>query len=268
MVFNIWETLQEQAFQKSKSLSDENFIVRALWKAEVILQHEVMHRVSRYYAILAVTTGQGCCHYATDVQLDQNIVGQDARKYIAVKNGVSIALLDSIYSSFPGQAYRVYELHGSPAEKADKRSSLIVEEGARLLEGKNGKEIRVVNVGVVGAIVKKLSDRGYHTFATDLDENIIGQSLYGVTIESGQKTIEYVQSCDLALVTGMTLATDTLDEIVSAAQQSGTKLLLFAETGANFAGEYCRTIGIDTVIAEPFPFYVHQGMSTIAVYRK
>ena len=267
-MIDIWSRLTEQALQKSKSFSDDVFTTRALWKAEVILQHEIIHKVSRYYAILAVTTGQGCCHYATDVLLDKNIVGEDARNYIAVKSGISIALLDSIYSVFPKQPYKIHELFGSPADKADKRSSLIVDEGARLLTGKKNKDIKVVNVGVVGDIIEKLCARGYRTFATDLDDTIIGQSLHGVAIESGRKTVEYVKNCDLALVTGMTLATNTLDEIVTAARQAGTKLLLFAETGANFAEEYCRTIGIDTVISEPFPFYVHQGMSTIAVYRK
>ena len=267
-MINIWRTLTEQAWQKSKALPDNRFNIRALWKAQVILQHELINKVSCYYAILAVTTGQGCCHYATDVYLDKTIIGKDARQFITTKNGVSIALLDSIYAAFPQHPHQVHELHGSPAEKADERSSLIVAEGIRLLAGKKKKGMRVVNIGVVEDVIRKLCDQGYQTFATDLDENLIGQSLNGVTIESGHKTVEYVRNCDLALVTGMTLATDTLDEIVAAAQQAGTKLLLFAETGANFAAEYCQTIGIDTVISEPFPFYVHQGMSTIAVYRK
>jgi hypothetical protein len=45
-------------------------------------------------------------------------------------------------------------------------------------------------------------------------------------------------------------------------------LLLFAETGANFGEEYCRTMGIDTVVSEPFPFYIFQGTSTIEVHRR
>jgi hypothetical protein len=65
----------------------------------------------------------------------------------------------------------------------------------------------------------------------------------------------------------MTLATDSLDLIISEARQAGTKLLIFAETGANFGEEYCRTLGVDTVVSEPFPFYIFQGLSTIEVYR-
>jgi hypothetical protein len=55
---------------------------------------------------------------------------------------------------------------------------------------------------------------------------------------------------------------------VDEAQKAGTKLLLFAETGANFGEEYCRSIGVDAVVSEPFPFYIFQGVSTIEVYRR
>jgi outer membrane protein assembly factor BamB len=73
---------------------------------------------------------------------------------------------------------------------------------------------------------------------------------------------------DLAIVTGMTIFNDSLEEIVEVAQSRGTKLLMFCETGANFAEEYCRSIGVDTVVSELFPFYIFQGTSTIEVYRR
>lgn len=265
---NIWEALREQALEQSKDMADNLFTVRALWKSEVILQHELFHQVSRYFSYLAITTGQGCCHFPDDLPLKMDIVGKDARQYLSHKDGVSIALLDSIYSNFPSQPYQTHELHGSPAVKTRLRSALIVDEAARLVAHKKNRDVRVVNVGAVDDIVRILGERGCQTFATDMDETLIGQNLHGTAIESGQKTTEYVKNCDLAIVTGMTLATNSLDEIVTTAREAGTKLLVFAETGANFADTYCRTIGIDTVISEPFPFYVHQGVTTINVYRK
>jgi hypothetical protein len=43
---------------------------------------------------------------------------------------------------------------------------------------------------------------------------------------------------------------------------------MFAETGANFAREYCN-YGIDLVVSEPFPFYmVSNGESLIDIYRR
>jgi hypothetical protein len=43
---------------------------------------------------------------------------------------------------------------------------------------------------------------------------------------------------------------------------------MFAETGANFGEEYCRTIGVDVVVSEPFPFYIFQGVTRIEIYRR
>ena len=55
---------------------------------------------------------------------------------------------------------------------------------------------------------------------------------------------------------------------IEAARESDTRLLVFAETGAFFGPEYCRTVGIDTVVSEPFPFYIFQGVSRIEVHRR
>lgn len=65
----------------------------------------------------------------------------------------------------------------------------------------------------------------------------------------------------------MTLATDTLDQILEAAQENDTRVLVFAETGANLGEALCR-LGVDTVVGEPFPFYIFHGTSQINVYRR
>ena len=65
----------------------------------------------------------------------------------------------------------------------------------------------------------------------------------------------------------MTLATEALDDLVSTAKRFGTKTIVFAETGANFGEGYCRSIGIDVTVSEPFPFYIFQGLTTIEIYR-
>jgi len=266
---DIFEILRDQALKKSSTSKDEDFIIRGLWKADVIIKLDIIERIARYNSVIAQTVGQGCCHCDTDVSLDPNLIGKDAREFISSRNCISIALLDSIFSSIPKRPQRVYELKGTLGEKIDKRSSIVLKESERLLKDLKGKEIRVVNVGFVGDFVKKLKGENYLTFATDLNEDVIGQSAYGVTIESGTtKTLEYVKNCDLAIITGMAISTNTLDDIVEAAKRHGTRLVIFAETGANFAEEYCRSVGIDVAISEPFPFYVHQGVSRIEVYRR
>lgn len=265
---DIFATLREQALKKRASFKDDDFIIRALWKADVIIKMDITGGISQYTSIIAQTTGQGCCHCSKNISLEQNLIGKDARKFISSKNCTSIALLDSIYSSIPRTPQQVYELKGSLSEKTDKRSAVVTAEAEQLLKDKNSEKLRVVNVGVVGDFIKKLQEKNYQTFATDLNESIIGKSIHGVGIAHGSKTLEYIKNCDLAIITGMTLATDTLDEIVSTGKDYGTRFIMFAETGANFAEEYCHTIGIDAVISEPFPFYVHQGISKIEVYRR
>ncbi len=66
----------------------------------------------------------------------------------------------------------------------------------------------------------------------------------------------------------MTLTTHAAGDIVDVCREHDTKVVMFAETGANFGEEYCQTIGIDAVVSEPFPFYIFQGMSRIEIYRR
>jgi len=135
------------------------------------------------------------------------------------------------------------------------------------LERCKSKNPKVVNVGAIGNFIKELRQRDIEVFATDFHSSLVGETLHGVQIEHGGGTLEYVKKCDLALVTGMTLATGTLESIIKTAGDCGTKLVMFCETGANFAEEYCK-YGVDVVVSEPFPFYAFQGVSKIEVFRR
>jgi hypothetical protein len=212
--------------------------------------------------------GQGCCYCTGDDERGRELVGQDARTIIKDKTCISIAVLDALYSSVPRNPATVHQLSGTPIEKTALRTAVIVDEAKRLaaLIGKSCP--RVVNVGVVGNVIRELKGCGYSVLATDLERDLVGTTVHGVPVEDGTRTFDYVRDSDLAIVTGMTIATDTLELILAEARRSGTRLLLFAETGANFGEEYCRTMGIDTVVSEPFPFYIFQGTSTIEVHRR
>jgi hypothetical protein len=265
---SIFSVLREQALAKSRDLKDEEFLIRGLWKTDLIFKPNVNERTFKYTYVLAQTIGQGCCYCTPDVTIDPGLLGQDAREVIREKNPVSIAVLDSIYSGLPHNPQQVHKLCCDSVEKTALRNSIIVQEAERLLAGINNKRAKVVNVGLVGDLVRRLCADDRYICATDFDEAVIGKSLHGVTVESGLKTVERVGECDLAIVTGMTIFNDSLEEIVEVAQSRGTKLLMFCETGANFAEEYCRSIGIDTAVSEPFPFYIFQGTTHIEVYRK
>lgn len=265
---DIFSTLREQALRKTADRPEEDFVVRGLWKIDLRFRPNVHERIFNYSVMLAQTLGQGCSYCSPAACLDDDVIGKDAREIVAQKSCRNIAILDSIYSTIVRRPQETHEFRGTSVEKADRRNRIIVEETERLLQSFGSTAPRVVNVGVVGNVIRQIRERGYQVLATDFDETIIGTSFQGVTVESGTKTLDFVKNCEVAIVTGMTLSTDSLDEIVDVAHQHGTRLLLFAETGANFGEEYCRTIGIDAVVSEPFPFYIFQGVSTIEVYRK
>ena len=127
---------------------------------------------------------------------------------------------------------------------------------------------RILNVGVLGNLIKGLADKGYSVVATDLEDGIIGTSVHGTRIDHGSRTYHHIADADVAVITGMTLTTDAMGDIIETCKTQGTKIVIFAETGANFGEEYCATLGVDSVVSELFPFYIFQGVSTIEVYRK
>ncbi len=267
-MIDVFQTLKDQALRKTSDFKDEDFLVRGLWKIELLFKPTVHERAFNYTVLLAQTLGQGCCYSDPDHALDPGLLGRDARDHIGGRGCTSIALLDSIYASIPKHPTETHELRGNSVQKTQSRNSILVAEAERLIASCRGRDVHLVNVGVVGDLIKKLKDKGHSVFATDLDEQLVGKDLHGVHVEHGSRTLDYVKCCDIAIVTGMALSTNTLDEIFATAQENDTRILLFAETGANFAEEYCCTIGIDTVVSEPFPFYIFQGVSTIEVYRR
>jgi uncharacterized protein (DUF4213/DUF364 family) len=124
-------------------------------------------------------------------------------------------------------------------------------------------------VGVVGDVILRLAaETQFEVSAFDYAPDLVGSRVHGVAVQNGRRTLAGVRAADVALVTGMTLWNGSLDRILGTARRAGTKLVLFAETGAHFAEEYCR-MGVDCVVSEPFPFYlVCGGPSTLNVHRR
>jgi len=269
-MIDIFDILKEQALRKTAHLPPETFTVRGLWKVDLAFRPNPDERTFRYNFLVAQTMGQGSCYCDKELDINEGLLGKDAREIISEMSCYEIALLDSIYASVPRSPAQVHELRGNSVEKAVTRGAIIVDEVERLLErmGAVPQETTVVNVGLVGNLIKALREKRYNVRATDLDSKIIGTSIHGVTVEDGAKTYQAVRDADVAVITGMTLTTDALNDIVHVCQEHQTKLVMFAETGANFGDEYCRTIGVDVVVSEPFPFYIFQGVTTIEIYRR
>ena len=265
---DVYEVLRTRLPERAAGFSDEDYLIRGVWKVELAFRPNPAERTFCYTFWLVMTRGQGCCYCTGDDERGRELVGTDARELIRDRTCISIAALDSLYASVARAPAAVHDLSGTPVEKTLARTGIIVDEAARLLAGVTGRPPRVVNVGVVGNVIRELGARGCAVTATDLERDTVGMVIHGVLVEDGTRTFDRVREADLAVVTGMTIATDSLGLIIDEAARAGTKLLVFAETGANFGEEYCRTLGVDTVVAEPFPFYIFQGPSRIEVYRR
>lgn len=262
------DELRNQILGLGKGHSDDEFTIRGLWKTELLFKPNENERTFEYTYLLIQTIGQGCSYCCDKACIDSELVGQDARTVVSEHSCMRIATLDAIFSVFDRHPVRTYLIDGTSIDKTVQRTRIVVDEVMSLLDGVSAKRApRVVNVGVVGNFIRLLAGKGVKMFATDLDEGLIGKEIHGTKVEDGDCTLPRVADSDLALVTGMTLTNGSFNQIFETAKESGTKLVMFNETGANLGESLCR-LGVDSVISEPFPFYIFQGQSRIDIYRR
>lgn len=254
--------------RRSAGRSRDDFRLRGMWRVDYRLRPNEWERDLAFTMIYAQTLWQGCCYVnyqAGDV--DDAHLGQDVREIRTSDVATQIALLDAGYASLPSSPARQYEYGGSAPEKAMERGRIVVGEAVRLMGG-TVRGARVVQIGVMGNFVHQLAELGADVVGSDFDPAIVGHAVAGVPVSHGSETLNLIKTADLAIATGMTLSTGTLADIIDTAQQSGTKLVLFAATGSHLGEEYCRTFGVDVVLSEPQPQYMFQGESTILVHSK
>lgn len=264
----IYRVLRDQALEKSRDFPDDDFMIRGLWKVDLAFKPNVHERTFRYAFLVSQTVGQGSCYCDKELVIDEELIGKDAREVIAERDCYSISLLDSLYASIPKNPYRVHEIRGTSIEKASLRNQILMDEVVSVLDTVKADNPKVLNVGVLGNLIRGLADKGYSVVATDLEERIVGTSIHGTRIDHGSKTFHHIAESDVAVITGMTLTTDAMGDIIEICKEKNTKIVVFAETGANFGEEYCTTLGVDSVVSELFPFYIFQGVSTIEIHRR
>lgn len=257
----------------SRELGDDQFIIRGLWAVDCLFKPNIKERTFNYKFIVAQTIGQGCAYSTVmnyDVKYLESIMGKNYFDLKLEDKALEVAILDSIFSTLQGEPDERIELSGTSVSKAEQRARIVVNEAIRLIdegEIKNGTPM-VSNIGVVGNMIKELLDEGVDVVGSDYDPQIVGKKLFGkAEIIHGDNTLDIIQRSDVAIITGMTLTTDTLDEIIATAQSHNTKLVMFAETGSNL-GEFYVNNGVDCVVGEPFPFYIFQGKTQINIFRK
>lgn len=254
---------------KSKGLPDESFLIRGLWRTDLLFRPNPAERTFNYTYLLVQTVREGACYCSTIPLLAEGfyLLGQDCRTAEFKYRCFEVAALDAMFSAFEKHPDETKTMTGTSAEKALWRSRIIADEVLRQLELLGAERPRVVNVGVIGNLVKMLTERGIDVVGTDEDPTLVGAEIDGIPVYGEERTVELVEECDVAVMTGMIISTDTMEEIFAAARRGRTRLVMFCETGANLCEEYVK-LGVDSAIAEPFPFYIFGGPTKIDLYRK
>ncbi len=209
-----------------------------------------------------------CFREAREIPLE--VLGLDARNVITEDKCLEIAILDAAFGSLPNSPSSVFWLTGTSANKSNARTTLLIGEINRLFSRSNNSKRTptITMVGAVGNVLRELSMiENAQIYTTDFDESLIGKRLGGVIVEHGLKTLERLAQSDIGLITAMTLATNTFQDIIKLSSANGTKLIMFAETGSHFSSELIN-MGIDTIVAEEFPFYMFPGKTKVSIFRK
>jgi hypothetical protein len=263
------QKLGEIGRKKSEGLPDELFTIRGLWRTDLLFRPNPTERTFNYTYLLVQTAGEGACYCDNIPALKEgfSLLGKDCRRIRPSYRCFEIASLDAMFSAFEKHPYKTHTMTGNSADKAMWRSRIVVDEVMRQLDLVGCRDGRVVNVGVIGNIVRMLRAEGVEVSGTDGDPLLVGSEIAGVRILDQDRSAELVNESDVAVITGMIISTDTMDSILDAARAGGTRVVMFCETGANFCEEYVR-MGIDAAIAEYFPFYIFAGTTRIDVFRK
>ena len=253
-----------------KNVPSHERIINGLWSVDCLYNPKNNGRIFNYKFIISQTTEQGCS-YSERVSYDRNylesLIGKDFMTENITDIPLLVSLIDSVYKpSIKNYKVEEFSIDEKSSIKLRWRTNIIYANAMKLLN--NRREAKIVNVGVVGDILHKFMTEGYYITGTDKDEEITNKKMYDVvSIQSAEKTLDLVANSDLAIITGMTISNNSIEDILQCAKEENTKIIVFAETGYNLA-PYFINKGVDVYISEIFPFYIFNGKSTIKVFVK
>jgi len=280
------------SYQKIRLSQHFNFkreeYLSGLYKMELFQRPLPKERLFKYNLILAQTNmGNGAAFCPFEInsnfhEIFEKLIGKSEEELIDFLKilddqshyYVKIAILDALYEKIlPAPDFEV-RLIGET--KALYRSDIVINEALsliykRLEEGKLKNETPVfLNIGFVSTFNKVLKRKmsNFCYYATDLDKNIVDKVYHGVRIFDGKAyNKDLIKKSDVMIVTGMTLATGTLSNLLKLANKYNTYVVIFAQTGHNLAPFYLN-YGADVVVSESFPYYGFHNTGKICVYRK
>lgn len=244
----------------------EHFQIAAIYQTRLLFRPVALEspHLERFVVVQAKNSGVSFGLTEEDEADLSSLLGADCRYVSAGPLPLQIACLDAGYAALHRPPYVTRVVSGDLAPKAAARARIVAAEVFALLPC---QETYVHCVGAVGSIIEVLRIGGAHVTVTDLDPQVVGTTLAGVYIEDGRElNDERIDSANLVLVTGMTLANGTFEGLMNRLRQSGKPVVVFAQSAANIF-PHLLDCGISTVISEPYPFYLLPGDSTIDIYR-
>jgi hypothetical protein len=238
-------------------------LVRQLANIELCVQPTPGERLFKYCVHLAYVLGQGCCYTTDPTTIDHKLIGQPALTTANSSLATRIAVLDGIYAGFHNRAAAEVHLTGLMDDRSKARAKFVVDNICTHFSLRAG--MRVALLGVVREFINEFRGRDILVDAFDLDVGTIGTEVGGVLVLDGRHIASHIGASSVALVTGMSLWTNTFSYVATLARAVGVHLVVFAETGAHFS-PYLLNYGARAVISEPFPFYVFGGTTILRYY--
>lgn len=269
---SLFGSIRERTLREAASLPDEERIIRGAWTLRIAFQPDPAERLFQYDVSILQVEEQGAAYsFAGEADHEhlKSLLGRDAAGCIPeTPSAAAVSALDALCGSLKQPPSASFELRGSSRDKAAGRAGIILEEVNIIARAAGKKSLKISNIGAIGNVVRALSEAGHSVTATDLEPDIIGTMLNGAEVLDGSEhTLSAVAGSDVSVVTGMTFANGALDEISRTARESGTRIILAAETGAWVGRRFIEEAGIETVVSEPFPYYIFSGTSLVNVYR-
>jgi hypothetical protein len=173
---------------------------------------------------------------------------------------VTAALCDGLYSLLRKPYVPTGYLSGTLEEKTERRARIA-------LDGVPAGS-QVLLLGPVLAFMKEAKKNGVTMIPFDLNESKIGTSIDGVTIErsdSLEKLLEKYPQTTHVYVTGMSLVSNTIDEIIDTARKEDIHVTMFLETFGRCGKELVGR-GVSRAFAEEYPFFDYPFDTPYAVY--
>lgn len=249
---------------------EDDLIVRGLWETVCLFKPSPTERMFKYKFLVAQNIGQGAAYTDIsqefddiDLYIGKHFFDMDFNCCHAI---TELAIMDAIFSTRAKSKFDKIQLSGNSIEKSGLRAKIIADEVTKLLGDRKGT---VVNIGVVLNIMKAVHEQGHTVYGSDFDQELIGKKYFDGKSEvfSAEENGRLIEMADVIVITGMTIATRTFDELLGKAKAHGTKVIVFAETASNLY-DFMLERGVDVVVSEPFPFYIFQGETTIKIVRK